>query len=155
MKAESARSSAITFETHGQQTEGGVEFWLGRDLQHLLGYATGDDLLKVVSKAKPASELSGHEVADHFADVGEMVDLCSGSQRELDGIMLARLQCAMVSESAISRDHITNDEAVRRTLLDRGIRPESLPAAEDVKKVECRLASEEKKSLKNLDALDS
>ena len=32
-------------------------------------------------------------------------------------------------------------------------RPESLPAAEDVKKVERRLASEEKKSLKNPDAL--
>ena len=61
----------------------------------------------------------------------------------------------MGSEGAIAREHITNNEAVRKTLLDRGIRPESLPAAEDVKKVERRLASEEKKSLKNPDALDS
>ena len=38
---------------------------------------------------------------------------------------------------------------MRNTLLERGIRPESLPPAEDVKKVERRLASEEKKSLKN------
>jgi len=37
-------------------------------------------------------------------------------------------------------------QAVRKTLLERGIRPETLPAAEDVKKVERRLASEEKKS---------
>jgi DNA-damage-inducible protein D len=35
------------------------------------------------------------------------------------------------------------------TLLERGIRPESLPPEEDVKKVERRLTSEEKKSLKN------
>jgi len=31
------------------------------------------------------------------------------------------------TESAISREHITNNDAVRRTLLERGIRPESLP----------------------------
>lgn len=40
----------------------------------------------------------------------------------------------MASESAISREHITNNHAVRDTLLSRGIRPESLPAAEDVKR---------------------
>ncbi len=58
-------------------------------------------------------------------------------------------------EDAISNEHITNNEAVRKTLLERGIRPESLPAAEAVKKIERRLSSEEKKSLKNPDALDA
>ena len=52
------------------------------------------------------------------------------------------------SESAISYEHITNNEVVRKTLLERGIRPESLPASEDVKKVERRLISEEKKIFK-------
>ena len=61
----------------------------------------------------------------------------------------------MASESAISSEHITNNQAVRKTLLERGIRPESLPPAEDVKKVERRLASEEKKSLKTPDGLGS
>jgi hypothetical protein len=42
---------------------------------------------------------------------------------------------------------------VRDTLLKCGIRPESLPVAEDVKKVERRLASDEKKSLKNPDTI--
>jgi DNA-damage-inducible protein D len=64
-------------------------------------------------------------------------------------------QHGMQSESTISSEHITNNQAVRKTLLERGIRPETLPAAEDVKKVERRLASEEKKSLKNPDALPS
>lgn len=58
------------------------------------------------------------------------------------------------SESTISREHITNNEAVRRTLLERGIRPESLPPEEDVKKVERRLTNEEKKSLKKPDVLN-
>ena len=61
----------------------------------------------------------------------------------------------LASESAISVEHITNNEAVRKTLLERGIRPERLPAAEDVKKVERRLTAEKKKSLQNPDPLDS
>ncbi len=50
---------------------------------------------------------------------------------------------------AIEREHIDNNLAVRKMLLDRGIIPESLPTAEDVKKVERRLKSEEKKALNN------
>ena len=56
--------------------------------------------------------------------------------------------------AAISSEHVTNNEAVRKTLLERGIRPESLPPAEDVKKVERRLTSDEKKALKNPDTLE-
>ncbi len=59
----------------------------------------------------------------------------------------------MNTEGAISREHITNNEAVRNTLLERGIHPETLPAAEDVKKVERRLVVEDKKSLKTTKAL--
>ena len=53
------------------------------------------------------------------------------------------------SETMIAREHIDNNAAVRRMLLERGIVPENLPAAEDVKKVERRLASEEKKAIEN------
>jgi DNA-damage-inducible protein D len=279
MKTDIIQSLTSTFEAHAQQTEGGVEFWLARDLQFLLGYTKWDNFLNVISKARTACEVSQHQVSDHFADVGKMVDLGSGSQREVDDIMLTRYACYLIaqngdprkeeiafaqtyfaiqtrraelieqrlmevervsarrklsttekdlsqvifeqtggnqdfalirskgdqalfgrstqamkaqwkvpdnrpladfaptiilkakdfaaeitifnarehhmtSEPAISREHITNNEAVRRTLLERGIRPETLPAAEDVKKVERRLASEEKKSLKNPESLD-
>ena len=53
------------------------------------------------------------------------------------------------SETMIAREHIDNNAAVRRMLLERGIVPENLPGAEDVKKVERRLASEEKKAIEN------
>lgn len=52
-------------------------------------------------------------------------------------------------ESSISREHIANNTAVRDMLVQRGIVPENLPAAEDVKKVERRLTSEQKKALEN------
>ena len=75
MKQETVVSLTETFKGHSQQTEGGVESWLVRDLQHLLGYTKWDNFLNVVSKAKTACEVPGHEIPDHFADVSKMVDI--------------------------------------------------------------------------------
>ena len=52
-------------------------------------------------------------------------------------------------EASITREHVDNNAAVRKMLTERGIVPENLPPAEDVKKVERRLASEQKKLIQN------
>ncbi len=72
-----------TFEGHAQETENGVEYWLARDLQQLLVYTKWDNFLNVISKAKTACEVSGHNIVDHFADVGKMVEPGSCSQWEI------------------------------------------------------------------------
>lgn len=53
----------------------------------------------------------------------------------------------LYGQVGIEREHVDNNSAVRNMLLDRGIRPETLPPGEDVKKVERRLKAEEKKIL--------
>ena len=60
----------------------------------------------------------------------------------------------MRTDRAISAEHVTNSKAVRGTLLDRGIRPETLAPDEDIKKVERRVASDERKSLGKPDRLE-
>lgn len=108
-----------TFEGHAQQTDSGVEYWLARDLQQLLGYAKWENFQTVIAKAKTACEVSGHEVENQFPDVRKLVKIGSGTDREIDDI-----------------------------------RPESLPPAEDVKKVERRLTADEKKALQKPDTLE-
>jgi DNA-damage-inducible protein D len=49
------------------------------------------------------------------------------------------------SESGISEEHVKNNKEVRGLLVSRGIVPESLPPAEDCKKVERRIEAEKKK----------
>ena len=46
-----------SFECHAQQTETGVEYWLARDLQPLLGYSKWENFQAVIAKAKTACEV--------------------------------------------------------------------------------------------------
>jgi DNA-damage-inducible protein D len=47
-------------------------------------------------------------------------------------------------EGTITDEHVKNNLDVRKVLTDRGIKPEELPPAEDIKKLERRVKSEEK-----------
>ena len=58
------------------------------------------------------------------------------------------------AEPAITDEHTKNNADVRRVLTERGIVPESLPPSEDIKKVERRVASEQKKLPKGVKPLD-
>lgn len=62
-----------------------------------------------------------------------------------ENVQLKNLQGA----SAIEKEHIDNNLGVRKIMVERGLTPENLPPAEDVKKVERRLNAENKKALKN------
>lgn len=55
----------------------------------------------------------------------------------------------LYGETSITREHVGNNKAVRSMLAERGIKPEALPPAEDIKKLERRVKSEEKKLAKN------
>ena len=114
MKTEVVHQLTATFEGHAQQTESGVEYWLPRDLQFLLGYTKWDNFQNVLTKARTACDVAGHEVGDHFADVGKMVELGSGATREVDDVMLTRFACSLIAqngEKAIPPIHKYEDKS--------------------------------------------
>ncbi len=53
-------------------------------------------------------------------------------------------------EGEIAGEHVKNNLDVRKVLTDRGIKPEELPPAEDIKKLERRVKSEEKQIVKKV-----
>lgn len=54
-------------------------------------------------------------------------------------------QANLLGERSITREHVQNNQSVRSMLGQRGIAPEQLPAEEDIKKLERRVKSEDKK----------
>lgn len=103
MKKDIVYKLTENFEDFLQITEEGIEFWLARDLQHLLGYGKWDNFQNVISKAKTACEISGQNISDHFADVGKMVEIGSGAQKEVDDVMLTRFACYLITQNGDPR----------------------------------------------------
>ena len=105
-KKEVTAYSQQTFESIKHIDENGAEFWLARELQIALEYAQWRRFQESVERAKTACEASGLDMADHFADVGKMVDLGSGSQRKIADIKLSRYACYLIVMNGDPRKEI-------------------------------------------------
>ena len=97
MKKENIKQLTGDFESFVNNMDNWIEFWFARDLQHLLWYTEWRNFWNILSKAKTALETSGEDIINHFVDVNKMVDLWSGSRREIDDIMLTRNACYLIA----------------------------------------------------------
>lgn len=82
---------------------GRVEYWLARELQQLLGYTQWRNFERVIEEAKAACEKAGGRVKDHFADVSKMVDIGSGSARQIEDVALTRYACYLIAQNGDPR----------------------------------------------------
>lgn len=91
-----AKYSEQTFESIKHVNEYGEEYWLARELQLVLEYTQWRRFSDAIDRAKLACKNSGFAVEDHFADVGKMVDIGSGAERQIDDVMLSRYACYLI-----------------------------------------------------------
>ena len=87
-----------SFEESAYEQDG-IEYWLARELQELLGYADWRNFLNAINKAKESCENTGEAISDHFVDITKMVKIGSGAERKQDDIMLTRYACYLIAQN--------------------------------------------------------
>lgn len=75
----------------------GGEYWMGRDLQQILGYQDWDKFENVLEKAKVACAMSQVDVLDHFRESAKMVTIGSGAERRIRDYFLTRYACYLIA----------------------------------------------------------
>ena len=87
-----------TFEEYAYEHDG-IDYWLARELQELLGYADWRNFLNAVDKAKESCNTTGEAVFDHFVDVNKTIPMPKGATKEVPDIMLTRYACYLIAQN--------------------------------------------------------
>lgn len=98
MEKETINKLNKTFEQYAYEQDG-IEYWLARELQELLGYSDWRNFLNAVNKAKESCKTTSEAVFDHFVDVNKMVKIGSGAEKQIDDIMLSRYACYLIAQN--------------------------------------------------------
>lgn len=103
MDAQSIVTYKSTFDSimHEIMADDGstMEVWYARELQKVCGYSRWENFAVAIERAKQSCKSQNISVDDHFRDVTKMVSLGSGSEREIDDVLLTRYACYLIAQN--------------------------------------------------------
>ena len=94
------------FEDIKHIDENGSEFWYARELQVSLDYKRWQKFLNVIEGAKNACKQSNNLLLDHFTQVGKMIKLGKGGNRNVIDYKLSRYACYLIAQNGDSRKKV-------------------------------------------------
>ena len=134
------------------QKAGDVEYWYARDVMPYLGYEQWKNFANVIDKARIACRNSDVPVDAHFRDTTRNVTLAKGATRSIADVKLTRYACYLIAQNGDPKKEevalLQSYFAVqtRKTeIIEQRMGEISLPAAEDIKKVERRTRTDERR----------
>jgi DNA-damage-inducible protein D len=105
----SSRETATPFDKIKMVASDGKESWSSRALQPVLEYQNYSKFMRVIEKARIACIMSGNEPSDHFAHLGEMIEIGRGALREIDAVHMSRFACYLVAMNGDSRKRVIGE----------------------------------------------
>lgn len=86
------------FEEYAYEQDG-IEYWLARELQELLGYSDWRNFFNAITRAKESCETTGEAVSDHFVDITKTIPMPKGASKGVPDLMLTRYACYLIAQN--------------------------------------------------------